>query len=229
VRHTTTVPATARSRTRARSSTRAAGLLVGVAAAISLAAPGAAGAAVTAPPQHHLVPVPRLRLGERLRHQPARDSRDPASVRRDRRHRARRGPQAGRHDAGPRPRRGHHPGGACWVGVTPDIRPDDTVRIINQVTGEVDTSKVRDVTASRPVQTAADTVQIHGTARDALGNPLPIAELEQRLVAPNDAFLKNGRRTLRATSAGGADGTLPTTPPAPSTGRRRTRICCPPT
>jgi chitodextrinase len=102
----------------------------------------------------------------------------------------------------------NHPGGACWQGVTPDIRPGDVVRITNQVTGAVDTSTVRNVTASRPVQTAPDTVQIHGTARDANGDPLPIAELEQRLVAPNDAFLKNGRRTLRATSAAGSDGTL---------------------
>jgi hypothetical protein len=64
------------------------------------------------------------------------------------------------------------------------------------------------VTAKRPVQTAPDTVQIHGTAQDAAGNPLPIAELEQRLVAPGDLFLANGRRTLRATSAAGLDGTL---------------------
>jgi hypothetical protein len=76
------------------------------------------------------------------------------------------------------------------------------------VTGAVDTSVVRNVTASRPVQTADDTVQIHGTAQDAAGNPLPIAELEQRLVVPGDAFLKNSRRTLRATSAAGSDGTL---------------------
>ena len=102
----------------------------------------------------------------------------------------------------------NHPGGACWVGVTPDIRAGDVVRITNQVTGAVDTSTVRNVTAQRPVQTAADTVQIHGTAQDASGNPLPVAELEQRLVVPGDAFIKNARRTLRATSAAGSDGTL---------------------
>jgi hypothetical protein len=102
----------------------------------------------------------------------------------------------------------NHPGGACWVGVTPDIRAGDVVRITNQVTGAVDTSIVRNVTAQRPVQTAADTVQIHGTAQDAAGNPLPVAELEQRLVVPGDAFIKNARRTLRATSAAGSDGSL---------------------
>jgi hypothetical protein len=102
----------------------------------------------------------------------------------------------------------NHPGGACWVGVTPDIRAGDAVRITNQTTGAVDTSTVRNVTAQRPAQTAPDTVQIHGTAQDAAGNPLPVAELEQRLVVPGDAFIKNGRRTLRATSAAGSDGTL---------------------
>ena len=102
----------------------------------------------------------------------------------------------------------NHPGGACWVGVTPDIRAGDTIRIINQVTGAVDTSVVRNVTAARPVQTNASTVQIHGTAQDAAGNPLPVAEIEQRLVAPRDLFLANGRRTLRATNAAGSDGTL---------------------
>jgi hypothetical protein len=102
----------------------------------------------------------------------------------------------------------NHPGGACWVGNTPDIRPGDIVRITNQTTGAVDTSVVRNVTAQRPVQTAPDTVQIHGTAQDAAGNPLPEAQLEQRLVVPGDAFLKNGRRTLRASNTGGPDGTL---------------------
>src|SRR5919206_4115432 len=113
----------------------------------------------------------------------------------------------------------NHPGGACWVGVTPDIRAGDIVRIIDQTATDAataagtaapapDESTVRNVTAQRPVQTAPDTVQIHGTAQDALGNPLPVGELEQRLVAPGDAFLANGRRTLRATSTAGSDGTL---------------------
>src|SRR5919199_5003061 len=102
----------------------------------------------------------------------------------------------------------NHPGGACWIGTTPDIRAGDTVRIIDETTGAVDTSLVRDVTAQRPVQVDATTVQVHGTAQDAAGGPLPIAQIEQRMVAPRDAFALNGRRTLRATAAAGADGTL---------------------
>ena len=65
------------------------------------------------------------------------------------------------------------------------------------------------MTAQRPVQLTGTSVVVHGTAvaNDGVGR-IPIAELEQRLVAPRDAFDKNGRRTLRATSAAGADGTL---------------------
>lgn len=110
----------------------------------------------------------------------------------------------------------NHPGGACWPTTTPDIRPGDTIRITITANaaeparvGVADETVVRNVTAGRPIQTAPDTVQIHGTAVQADGvTPIPVGEIEQRLVANRDAFLLNGRRTLRATSAAGADGSL---------------------
>src|SRR5918911_1922356 len=109
----------------------------------------------------------------------------------------------------------NHPGGACWFGTTPDIRPGDKVRITivkNAVDGtrigRADETTVANVTAGRPVETNATTVQIHGTAATAAGGPIDPAQIEQRLVANKDAFLLNGRRTLRATAAAGADGTL---------------------
>jgi hypothetical protein len=110
----------------------------------------------------------------------------------------------------------NHPGGACWPTTTPDIRPGDKVRITITANadeparvGVADETTVRNVTAGRPVQTAPDTVQIHGTAVDSDGTtPLPVGEIEQRMVANRDAFLLNGRRTLRATAAAGSDGTL---------------------
>src|SRR3954453_9009275 len=100
----------------------------------------------------------------------------------------------------------NHPGGACWSRVTPDIHAGDTIEITQG--GVIDTSVVADVTAARPVKTAADTVQIHGTAKDDAGKPLPPAQVEHRLVVPKDAFLLNGRRTVRAPGAGGGDGTF---------------------
>jgi hypothetical protein len=106
----------------------------------------------------------------------------------------------------------NHPGGACWATVTPDIRPGDRVRTtrrtaLGAMLG-IDETTVANVVAHRPVQTAFDTVVIHGTAQNANGTPIDITQLEQRLVAPRDAFDLNGRRTLRASSVPGADGVL---------------------
>ena len=108
----------------------------------------------------------------------------------------------------------NHPGGACWFGTTPDIRPGDVIQIDvvdGPNAGRSDATTVMNITAKRPVQTAPDTVVVHGTAQDSFtaipGNPLPIAEIEHRIVAPGNLFDLNGRRTLRANSVG-ADGTL---------------------
>jgi hypothetical protein len=102
----------------------------------------------------------------------------------------------------------NHPGGACWDTTTPDIRPGDKVRIVDEATGDADQTTVADVTAQRPVSPAAGVIEVHGTATAPAGGPLPLGELEQRLVVPGDQFALNGRRTLRATSAAGSDGTL---------------------
>jgi hypothetical protein len=100
----------------------------------------------------------------------------------------------------------NHPGGACWKGVTPDIHAGDTVVITQD--GVSDSTVVADVTANRPVKTAADTVQIHGSADDGTGTPIALAQTEHRLVVPKDAFLLNGRRTVRAPGARGGDGSF---------------------
>jgi hypothetical protein len=109
----------------------------------------------------------------------------------------------------------NHPGGACWFGTTPDIRPGDVVQIDivdGPNAGIADATTVMNITAKRPVQTAPDTVVVHGTAQDSFtaipGNPLPIAEIEHRIVAPGSLFELNGRRTLRATNVAGSEGTL---------------------
>jgi membrane protein implicated in regulation of membrane protease activity len=102
----------------------------------------------------------------------------------------------------------NHPGGACWTGTTPDIRAGDIVRVIDEDTGETDQTTVANVTARRPVQTAPDTVQGHAIGVAADGTPLPVDQLEHRLVAPNDTFNLNGRRDLRASSTPGQAGRL---------------------
>ncbi|MDB5079801.1 MAG: hypothetical protein JWP00_1725 [Chloroflexi bacterium] len=110
----------------------------------------------------------------------------------------------------------NHPGAACWPTVTPDIRAGDKLRItiVENLdfpgrVGQADETTLRNVTAGRPVETAPGTIQVHGTAVEADGvTPLPASQLEQRMVANQDAFLLNGRRTIRANTATGSDGTL---------------------
>jgi hypothetical protein len=114
----------------------------------------------------------------------------------------------------------NHPGGACWFGQTPDIRPGDRVQIEIMANaadalrvGRIDETVVQNVTAKRPVQTAPDTVVIHGKAQTSFSGvaptgPLPINVLEQRLISPGNLFEINNRRALRADSAGVLDGTL---------------------
>jgi hypothetical protein len=73
--------------------------------------------------------------------------------------------------------------------------------------GAQQAERLGDVTSQFPIQAGAGIIQVHGTAQDALGQPLPVAQVENRLVANKLAFDKNGRRTLRAGGAG-KDGTL---------------------
>src|SRR3954453_8013281 len=187
---------------------RATGLLVGVTTALGLVAPGLAGAAVNAPanvisfPSRDFVSATGYELTDLYTVEVQHPDGTVAGTVTDL------APKDDGEGGGLGIIEINHPGGYCWSGVTPDIRPGDIVRIKDQTTGAMDESSVHNVTAKRPVQTAPDTIQIHGTAQDANGAPLPEAELEQRLVVPNDAFAINGRRTLRATDAGGSDGTL---------------------
>jgi len=99
----------------------------------------------------------------------------------------------------------NHPGGGCWLTVTPNIRPGDAVLLVTPTVTEG--TLVANVTAGPAVQTSPTSVVIHGTAQDALGAPLPLDQLEQRLIAKKDRFDLNRRRDLRASLAGG-NGTL---------------------
>lgn len=101
----------------------------------------------------------------------------------------------------------NHPGGGCWTTTTPDIMPGDVVRTTVVGPDVQDQTTTANVTADRPTNPAPGTIVVTGTAQTAAGDPLPLVEIEQRLVVPGDAFVLNGRRTLRASSAGG-DGTL---------------------
>ena len=89
-------------------------------------------------------------------------------------------------------------GGAdgCWTDATPDIRPGDSVKVSGS--GFSDTSTTQAVTVRSPVQTAADTVEVHGTATGADGTALPLGGLEARITAGASQPFSGGRRDLRA-------------------------------
>ena len=112
----------------------------------------------------------------------------------------------------------NHPGGGCWAGdplhpfgapggTTPNLQPGDVVRAIDQF-GDAHQTTIAGVRALAPTNPTPGTIIIRGSAQDATGAPLPLAQLEQRLISAGDLFAENGNRSLRADSAGAGEGTL---------------------
>jgi hypothetical protein len=114
----------------------------------------------------------------------------------------------------------NHPGGACWDNFTPDLQRGDVIRttITNAPLGSttaVDTTPIANIEVTQQAfESGPGQVRIKGFAADAAGNPLPIDQIQQRMVANQQAFDLNGRRTLRAGGAGN-DGTLSYDPIGP--------------
>jgi chitobiase/beta-hexosaminidase-like protein len=114
----------------------------------------------------------------------------------------------------------NHPGGVCWDKFTPDLQRGDVIRttVANAPptsTTAVDTTPIMDVEVTKQAfESAPGQVQIKGFAADASGNPLPLGQLTQRMVAGNQLFDLGHKRTLRA-GGGGADGTLTYDPVGP--------------
>jgi hypothetical protein len=100
----------------------------------------------------------------------------------------------------------NHSGPGCWgtaaFANTPDIRAGDVVRITPVDTDVPDQTTVSDVYVGSPIQTAADTVVVKGTAADAAGKPLPIDQLEARIISDGAEFRLNGRKQLLAPEDG---------------------------
>ena len=64
----------------------------------------------------------------------------------------------------------NHVGGTCWSGFTPDIRPGDTVSVKDANGVVLDDMVVQNVAGGRPIKTAPDTIEIHGTAQNGDGS-----------------------------------------------------------
>ena len=118
----------------------------------------------------------------------------------------------------------NHPGGECWTGQTPDIKPGDVVDVVEYndfgteavsddlfVSGE--TQRTINVTAGDAVRNRNGTLTnlnddrlvIKGTAvnPDAPNGRVPIEQLEQRIINPDLNLTRIGRRDIRADSQGG--------------------------
>ena len=99
----------------------------------------------------------------------------------------------------------NHPGGGCWEGTTPDIRSGDVIRVLT-APDVGDQTFVGNVIVTQPAtKINAGTVVMKGTAVAPGGGQLPADQLEARVVAANQSFALNGRRTLRASAPGAGD------------------------
>ena len=115
----------------------------------------------------------------------------------------------------------NHPGGTdkCWEGHTPDVLPGDVFKAT--VTSDLNTIVVKEGTVANVTVTqkafagsAPGTIVVTGTAQDASGQPLPLADIEQRLIkAPATPNFTNGTRRL---SAPGSQGELAYDPIGPT-------------
>ena len=120
----------------------------------------------------------------------------------------------------------NHPGGGCWVGQTPNIRAGDVVRVTRRRTlpdGTTDyvaeETAVRNVVASKVLAPAAvpGRLVVNGHAATAgteaapAGSPIPIDQLEQRIV--NGDRFSTGERTYRAPGEGSLRYVTTTTDP----------------
>jgi hypothetical protein len=95
----------------------------------------------------------------------------------------------------------NHVGATCWTSFTPDIRPGDTVSVKDAASNlELDSMVVQNVAGGRPMQTAPDTVVVHGTAQNADGSRPGVAALGSRLINPTRFFANGGKRNLNAPS-----------------------------
>jgi large repetitive protein len=99
----------------------------------------------------------------------------------------------------------NHPGGVCWQGVTPNIRPGDVLRVTeeaNPANGyEVRTQGVR----APQAEIVGSNVVVTGVALDDAGNALPLSRVEQRIVQPEfrEPPEPLERRDIRATTDDG--------------------------
>lgn len=100
----------------------------------------------------------------------------------------------------------NHPGGVCWTGQTPDILAGDFVDVFKIANGSFalgQTQRVIDTKITRPAfVTATGELRVNGATMNN-GVPLPLRFMEQRIINPDLADTRIGRRDIRADTSGG--------------------------
>jgi hypothetical protein len=118
----------------------------------------------------------------------------------------------------------NHPGGACWSTKTPDVRAGDVVTATDGVAADAVSFTVPNTQVQRVSNPLPGTIVVKGwAAKDGGPIPgvapastpnltgttrLPDDQVESRIVAPRNTFALTGKRTLRASPAGGTEGTF---------------------
>ena len=96
----------------------------------------------------------------------------------------------------------------CWTRFTPVILPGDIVRVTSPDPGQTwtDQTRVRGVSVDS-VEVVAGVLLVHGTAADTAGAPLPVIEIENRIISTT-GFFTNGRKRIQTIHAGAGEGTI---------------------
>jgi hypothetical protein len=106
----------------------------------------------------------------------------------------------------------NHPGGVCWTGQTPNILPGDMVDVFVVYQGQFNSGQTQQVIDARVTKPAFinnnGEIRVNGTAiKD--GAPLPLRFMEQRIINPDFANTRIGRRDIRADTNGGRVDNVP--------------------
>jgi hypothetical protein len=107
----------------------------------------------------------------------------------------------------------NHPGGVCWTGQTPDIVGGDWVDVMPITSLSVSSGQTQRVVKTNITKPAFINnkieVRVNGTAVDKDDKPLALNMMEQRIINPEFATTRIGRRDLRADINGGRAGNAP--------------------
>jgi Fibronectin type III domain len=97
----------------------------------------------------------------------------------------------------------NHPGGVCWQGVTPDIKPNDVVRVSFPNGASDSTTTQRPEVTPQADSNGFKKVGAFDLVVDGQRGTVPLSRIEQRIVNPDMNLTDIGRRDIRAPSRPG--------------------------